>query len=210
MSLPDQLDIIKRVFCHINEEEAGFRRYTIVIHSMDTAGLKHEDYQHMLAEIASLSGVRLIVSVDNIKAGMLWSEQLIDKFNFMCLQVDTLQDYDTELEYQSPLFSFKNDNEEVGLAFVLKSMTQNQRGIIKVIAQHQLDNPQDKGIAMRDLMSKCVENMLAYSQKQIKDSLHEARDHKVVHERTDENGHQIFFMTYPLPLLEKLAADELN
>ena len=164
----------------------------------------------MLADIASLGGVRLIVSVDNIKAGMLWSEQLLDKYNFMSLKVDTLQDYDTELEYQSPLFSFKNDNEEVGLAFVLKSMTQNQRGVIRQIAQHQLDNPQDKGISMRELLSKCVENMLATSQKQIKDLLHEARDHKVVHERTDENGHQMLFMTYPLQLLEKLAADELN
>ena len=38
---------------------------------------------------------------------------------------------------------------------------------------------------MRELMGKCVENMLANSQKQIKDQLHEARDHKVIHERTD-------------------------
>ncbi len=95
----------------------------------------------MLADIASLAGVRLIASVDNIKAGMLWSEQLIDKFNFMSLKVDTLQDYDTELEYQSPLFSFKNDNEEVGLAFVMKSMTTNAQAIIRLIAQYQLDNP---------------------------------------------------------------------
>ena len=95
----------------------------------------------MLADIASLAGVRLIASVDNIKAGMLWSEQLIDKFNFMSLKVDTLQDYDTELEYQSPLFSFKNDNEEVGLTFVMKSMTSIAQSIIRLIAQYQLDNP---------------------------------------------------------------------
>ena len=44
MSLPDQLDIIRKVFSHINEEESGFRRYNIVIHSMDTAALKNEDY----------------------------------------------------------------------------------------------------------------------------------------------------------------------
>ena len=73
-----------------------------------------------------------------------------------------------------------------------------------------LDNPQEKGIAMRELMNKCVENMLATSQKQVKDYLHEAKDHKVVNERTDENGHQIIYMTYPVMLLEKLANDELN
>lgn len=164
----------------------------------------------MLSEIANVPGIRLIVSVDNIKAGMLWSEQIVDKLNFMCVEVNTFEDYDIELEYQSPLFSFKNDNQEVGLTFVLKSLTSNQRSIVKLIAQHMLDNPQEKGIAMRELMNKCVENMLATSQKQVKDYLHEAKDHKVVNERTDENGHQIIYMTYPVMLLEKLANDELN
>jgi hypothetical protein len=52
----------------------------------------------------------LIATVDHIKAGMMWSEQMIDRFNLMALQINTFEDYDFELEYQSPLFSFKNDN----------------------------------------------------------------------------------------------------
>ena len=59
-------------------------------------------------------------------------------------------------------------------------------------------------------MNKCVENMLAYSQKQIKDYLHEAKDHRVIHERMDDQGHQILYMQYPTSLLEKVAQDELN
>ena len=127
-----------------------------------------------------MNSIKIVIAVDHIKAGMLWSEQMLDRFNFIALEVNTYEDYDIELEYQSPLFSFKNDNQEVGLTFVLKSMTQVQRNIIKVIAQHQLDNPQEKGISMKDLMAKCIENMLAYSQKMIKDYLHEAKDHKIV------------------------------
>jgi hypothetical protein len=42
---------------------------------------------------------------------------------------------------------------------------------------------------MKELMNLCVENMLAYSQKAIKEYLHEAKDHKVIHEKTDGNGH---------------------
>lgn len=96
--------------------------------------MKNEDYQRCLSELAEVRGICLIVSIDNIKAGMMWSEQMLDRFNFMAVEVNTFEDYDTELEYQSPLFSFKNDNQEVGLTFVLKSMTQNQRNIIKLIA----------------------------------------------------------------------------
>jgi hypothetical protein len=132
--------------------------------------------------------------VDHIKAGMLWSEQMLDRFGFIGVEVNTYEDFEYELEYQSPLFSFKNDNQEVGLTFVLKSMTRNQREIIKLIAQHQLNHPQDKGISLKDLLELCVEHMLAFSQKQIKDYLHEAKDHKVILERTDENGHQILYM----------------
>lgn len=46
-----------------------------------------------------------------------------------------------------------------------------------------LDNPQEKGISFKELIEKCVENMYAFSQKTIKDSLHEAKDHKVVLEK---------------------------
>lgn len=65
----------------------------------------------------------MIVSVDNIKAGIMWSEQMLDKFNFIGFELNTFEDYYCELDYQSPLFSFKNDNQEIGLTFILKSMT---------------------------------------------------------------------------------------
>ncbi len=108
---------------------------------MDAGQLKNEEFQNQLSQIAAIDQVNIIVTVDHIKSGMLWSEQMLDRFNFIALEVNTYEDYDIELEYQSPLFSFKNDNQEVGLGFVFKSMTSVQRNIIKVIAQHQLDNP---------------------------------------------------------------------
>ena len=59
-------------------------------------------------------------------------------------------------------------------------MTSNQRKIIQEIAKFQLENPQSKGIAIRDLLGKCVEAMLATSQKALKEYLHEAKDHRIV------------------------------
>ena len=64
-------------------------------------------------------------------------------------------------------------------------MTKNQIDIIKVIAKRMLKKPEDKGISMADLMSKCVDKMLAHSQHQLKGYLAEAKDHKVVVERQD-------------------------
>lgn len=130
---------------------------------MDAGILKNPEYQSYLSELSEIKYITLIISVDHIKAGMLWSEQMLDRFGFIGVEINTYEDFEYELEYQSPLFSFKNDNQEVGLTFVLKSMTRNQREIIKLIAQHQLNHPQDKGISLKDLLELCVEHMLAFS-----------------------------------------------
>lgn len=66
----------------------------------------------------------------------MWNDTQLDKFNFYTIQVDTFLSYDKEFMYQPPLFTAKNDNQELGLAFILKSMTENQRKIIKVIARY--------------------------------------------------------------------------
>ena len=51
-------------------------------------------------------------------------------------QMDTFIGNDLEFEYQSQLFSAKSENQEIGVAYVLKSMTKNQREIIKLIAKY--------------------------------------------------------------------------
>jgi len=41
---------------------------------------------------------------------------------------------------------------------------------------------------MQELLSRCVENMLALSTKSLKDYLVEAKDHKIIVERIDAQG----------------------
>ena len=47
--------------------------------------------------------------------------------------------------------------------------------------------------------------MIATSQKGLKDYLNEAKDHKMVLERVDEQGNTILFMSYPTQVLQKIA-----
>jgi origin recognition complex subunit 2 len=71
----------------------------VVIHSMDVGALKSSDWQVSMSELADIKGISLIVSLDHIKAGIMWSEQMVDRFNFMSLEVNTFEDFDCELEY---------------------------------------------------------------------------------------------------------------
>ena len=77
---------------------------------MDHGALINEEWQRYLCELAAVRNICLVVSVDHIKAGIMWSEQMLDKFNFLAFEINTYDDYDIEMEYQTPLFSFKNDN----------------------------------------------------------------------------------------------------
>ncbi|CDW82556.1 origin recognition complex subunit 2 [Stylonychia lemnae] len=208
-SVVDQIEEIKRVLDKPRPENQ-FTKIYVIIHSMDVGALKNHEWQQYISELANVRSISLIVSVDHINSGIMWSDSMLDRFNFYASEVNTFEDFDTELEYQSPLFQFKNDNQEVGLLFVFKSMTGNQKKLISIIAQYLLDNPQEKGISYKELMIKCVEQMVCHSNKQMKDGLHEALDHKIVIEKQDDKGHIYLCMNYPVPLLEKIVNDEFK
>jgi hypothetical protein len=61
------------------------------------------------------------------------------------------------------LFTNKAENEELGLSYVFKSLTDTQKDIIKLVAKAHLDNPDDKGIKMKDLFAICVDEMLLHN-----------------------------------------------
>ena len=64
----------------------------------------------MLGELASCQRTRFVISVDNIKSGVLFTDQLLDQFNFVCVQLDTYEGFVDELEWQPDTYSAKNDN----------------------------------------------------------------------------------------------------
>ena len=120
------------------------------------------------------------------------------------MKVDTYRQYDNEYMNTSDLFAVKNDNQEVGLTFVLRSMTTVQKKIIGLIAKHQLEIPEEKGIKQKDLGELCIEEMVASNAREMKQHLNEAKDHKIVIEKQDDKGYNMYYMPYPSNVLEKV------
>lgn len=83
-------------------------------------------------------------------------------------------------------------------------MTETQQKIIKLIARHQLENAEAKGVSMKDLLATCNDEMLAASTKQLKEYLREAREHKVVTETTLPDGQLLLACPYDAMVLQKL------
>lgn len=91
----------------------------------------------MLGEVAKLTAIKLIMSVDSCKAGILFSEHQLDIFNFVCMRADTFESTHDEREFASTnIFEEKNESQELGLAFIFKSMTTNNRNIVREIAKY--------------------------------------------------------------------------
>ena len=116
-----------------------------------------DDAQEILAELASIKELQFIFSVDHVGANRVWNSGHADKLRLYGLQIDTFEEISLEISYMPPLFLLKNDNPEIGISFILKSMTENQREVIKKIATAQLENPEEKGIRIKELLSLCVE-----------------------------------------------------
>ena len=62
----------------------------------------------------------------------------------------------------------------------------------------------------KELLDKCIEECILMNSRDVKGQLNEAKDHKVVLERQDENGFTIYFMPFPDHLLEKIIEDDLK
>ncbi len=97
--LHDQIENIKRIYSANQPEESGFYKYYVIIHSMDAGILKNPEYQAYISELAEVKSLSFIISVDHIKAGMMWSEQMLDRYSFIGVELNTYEDYDFELEY---------------------------------------------------------------------------------------------------------------
>ena len=53
----------------------------------------------MLGELATCKKLRFVVTVDHAKSGVLFTEQLLDQFQFICLHIDTFEEFEKELEW---------------------------------------------------------------------------------------------------------------
>ena len=83
MTYQDQFEYVKRTLNNIDDSH-GFKHLYLVIHSMDMGALKSAEWQAQLAELATCKALKLIVSLDHIKAGVMFTDHQMDNFNFVC------------------------------------------------------------------------------------------------------------------------------
>ena len=125
--------------------------------------------------------------------------------NAIFFNINTYEEYDIEKLFAPKLFSDSAELHEVGVEYVLKSMTKDQIYVIKCIAKHIINNPGNKTIDYETLLDEWRSEINISWKYQLKQSyLLEAFEHKLVIEKKDENGRRCLTMDVTPTLINLL------
>ena len=80
-SIGELVEYIKRQMLVFSEDDT--KPIYVLIHSMDVGVLKGQEWQEMLGELTSCKYLRFIISVDNSKSATLFTDLLLDQYNFV-------------------------------------------------------------------------------------------------------------------------------
>ena len=86
---------------------------------MDCGIFKRQEWQEVLYELSQCKMLKMIFTVDNAKSGVLFTDQSLDCYNFVCLQMDTFESFkDKELQNYGGTYTAKDTSVEMGLSFI--------------------------------------------------------------------------------------------
>ncbi|XP_031119845.1 origin of replication complex subunit 2 [Ipomoea triloba] len=205
-SVDSLLGFLHEPHVDVNDEECFV---CIVVHNIDGPGLREPDNQQCLARIASCSHVRMVASIDNINAPLLWDKKMVHtQFNWYWLHVPTFAPYKVEGMFFPLILAHGGSAQSVKTAsLVLQSLTPNAQNVFKVLAEHQLAHPDDEGMPTNNLYTICRERFLVSSQLTLNSHLTEFKDHELVKSKRRSDGQDCLYIPLANDAIEKLIAE---
>ncbi|XP_020566585.1 origin recognition complex subunit 2 isoform X2 [Oryzias latipes] len=183
----DQIQFISQTL----KERPDLHLY-LLIHNIDGPMLRGEKTQSALGQLASLSNLHLVASLDHINAPLVWDQFKVSQFNWLWWECVTFQPYAEETSYENSLLVQQTGALALSsLTHVLRSLTPNARGIFRLLVKFQLenkDNPLYTGFSFQDFYQRCREAFLVNSDLTLRTQLTEFRDHKLIRTRKGADG----------------------
>ncbi|XP_034039726.1 origin recognition complex subunit 2 [Thalassophryne amazonica] len=183
----DQIEYITKTF----KDSPDLHVY-LLIHNIDGPMLRGEKTQNALGQLATLSNLHLVASIDHINAALVWDQFNQSQFNWLWWECVTFQHYAEETSYENSLLVQQTGALALSsLTHVLRSLTPNARGIFKLLVKFQLehqDDPSYTGLSFQEFYQRCREAFLVNSDLTLRTQLTEFRDHKLIRTRKGADG----------------------
>eukprot|EP01017_Pseudomicrothorax_dubius_P043695 TRINITY_DN7324_c0_g1_i4.p1 TRINITY_DN7324_c0_g1~~TRINITY_DN7324_c0_g1_i4.p1 ORF type:complete len:201 (+),score=70.04 TRINITY_DN7324_c0_g1_i4:677-1279(+) len=187
-----------------------YERVVVVLHNLDGPGLLDVKTQGNLARLFATERLSLVASIDNVRFPTLLTPDAITSFNFLWIPAHTYDVFDNEVNPTETLLQNKGEKGMDSLKFIFKSLNQNQKEVLKVMAEYHLRNPEERGLTMSDLLHKSIGNMIVSNETQLKEILLELVDHKVIVERRGEGAVTYLGLNLSKQNLAALAKGEME
>ncbi|KYM96112.1 Origin recognition complex subunit 2 [Cyphomyrmex costatus] len=200
-NLNDCLELIETVM----KDNLDARLY-LIIHNIDGIMLRSNKAQSILANLAAISNIHVLASVDHLNAPLLWDHVKRAKFNFYWWDATTLLPYQAETSYENSLLVQQSSGLALSsLQNVFLSLTSNARAIYLILVKYQLSNSSSNftGIPFRDLYRAAREQFLVSSDLALRAQLTEFIDHKLLRIKRTVDGAEHLIIPLDKTLLKQ-------
>jgi hypothetical protein len=191
--------LLTRVLRSLDESESEI---FLLIDNIDSKAFIETETQTILSRLSSHNKLYLLATLDNPYLLYRWSIDTNMKYNFLYIPCVSLCDYNIELMYTDGLKFFDSAatfGQMRAVDFVLRSLTSNQRKILKELCFAITKNP--NGIAFKDFLGICIEETLVINSKQLRDALVEAIDHQIAAYKQGSHGESMIILKLDPALL---------
>ncbi|RFU74631.1 origin recognition complex subunit 2 [Trichoderma arundinaceum] len=147
---------------------------TIVVNSIDAIPLRKPGSQAILAQLAAHPQINLIGSADTPDFPLLWDIGVRSDFNFVFHDCTTFSPFKVELDVVDDVHELlgrqsQRVNGREGVAFVLKSLTENAKNLFRLLVGEVLIAMEDEGddgvgLEYRMVYNKAVEEFICSSE----------------------------------------------
>ncbi|VDO43331.1 unnamed protein product [Onchocerca flexuosa] len=170
----------------------------LVLHNIDGPGLRATLEQWALAEFAKAKHTHIIATVDHINKSLLWTQKLLNAFNFLFINVNTMQAYKTEVYAGcSKLLGLNPKGSGYmhtfsSLDVVWMSLTSNSRSLLHLITNYCYRKK--KAVEFFELFRLARDEFLVSTDAALRQHLNEYNDHRLIIRKRHSDGNEYISM----------------
>uniref|UniRef100_A0A1I7W3R6 Origin recognition complex subunit 2 n=2 Tax=Loa loa TaxID=7209 RepID=A0A1I7W3R6_LOALO len=170
----------------------------LVLHNIDGPGLRTTLEQWALAEFAKAKHTHIIATVDHVNKSLLWTQKLLNAFNFLFINVNTMQAYKAEVfAGYSKLLGLNPKGSGythtfASLDVVWMSLTNNSRSLLQLITNHYYRKK--KAVEFFELFRLARNDFLVSTDAVLRQHLNEYNDHHLIVRKRHSDGNEYISM----------------
>lgn len=179
----------------------------IIMNNIDGPNFQFKTFQQVLSQMVEVAEFRLLATSDNLYLNYFWTQNMKDNFSFYFLKFHTFIKYELEINEKNSLTGEKSLKSGAGLIEVLKSLTKNQKEVLKVMAEIQLKGDLTQ-MAPKALVEYMVDNGfgICNTQNRFMELIFEPMDHEIIVEKVlPKNNKHIYKLNLDNDILEKIV-----